>query len=241
MAVNYGMSLIGELKEVLARRRNVLEIFGTYKSMYDDMLQDLAKTYKTDTDTAVTAFYLANYVMDYIESDKDARDRTDEDEAVKLVLKNLIEAKKHLTLDFESLVQVYSLIYDWGVKIEKELVKNARLLINQKVIITNIVDVYAVPLFSFLKQAIPQLDLRWAMAELTAVLNKGFAAPIFEDYKNLFSTKSMEPHVYFDAGFFVAQPFVGDFFKKKFQKGIEELESFGDIGRRAFEFAIASE
>lgn len=237
MAVEYGMSLIGELKEVLARRRNVLEIFGTYKSMYDDMLQDLAKTYKTDTDTAVTAFYLANYVMDYIQSDKDARDRTDEDETVKLVLENLIEAKNHLTLDFESLVQVYSLIYDWGVKIEKELVKNARLLINQKVIITNVVDVYAVPLYSFLKQAIPQLDLRWAMAELTAVLNKGFAAPIFEDYKTQFSTKSMEPHVYFDAGFFVAQPFVRDFFKKKFQEGIEELESFGDIGRKDFEFA----
>jgi hypothetical protein len=233
------MSLISELKEVLARRRNVLEIFGTYKSMYDEMLQDLAKTYKTDTDTAVTAFYLANYVMDYIQSDQDARDRTDEDEAVKLVLENLIEARNHLTLDFESLVQVYSLIYDWGVKIEKELVKNARLFINQKVIITNIVDVYVVPLFSFLKQIIPQLDLRWAMAELDAVLHKGFAAPIFEDYKDRFLIESMEPHVYFDAGFFVVQPFVRDFFKEKFKEGIEELESFGDIGRRDFEFACS--
>jgi hypothetical protein len=176
MAVEYGMSLIDELKEVLARRRNVLEIFGTYKLMYDELLQNLAHSYHTDIDTAVSAFYLSNYVMDTLKQGKEARDRVDEDDRVKIVLENLIEAKKHLTMDFESLVHVYSLLYDWAVKIEKDLVTHARLIVNPKVIMTNLVDIYAVSLFSFLKQVVPNLDLRWAMAELAGALDKGFAS-----------------------------------------------------------------
>ncbi|MHA2329396.1 MAG: hypothetical protein ACXACR_12845, partial [Candidatus Hodarchaeales archaeon] len=233
------MSLIDELKGVLERRRNVLEIFGTYKTMYDELLQDLAKTHETDVDTAITAFYLTNYVMDYIQDSKDARDRTDDTEPVKIVLENLMEARKHLTLDFKSLVNLYSLIYDWGIKIEKELVKNARLLINQNVIMTNIVDVYVVPLFSFLNQAIPKLDLRWAMAELTGALNKDFAASYFDNIKNKFPIATMDSQFYFDAGFFVIQPFVEDYFAKKYEDGLKELESFGDIGRKSYEFACS--
>ncbi len=238
MAVEYGMSLIDELKEILQRRRNVLEIFGTYKVMYDELLHDLANTYRTDVDTAVSAFYLANYVMDKLQRDKEARDRVDEDDRVKVVLENLIEAKKHLTMDFESLVNVYSLLYDWVVKIEKDLVTHARLLVNQKVIMTNLVDIYAVPLFSFLNQVVPNLDLRWAMAELFGALNKGFAAEFYtEDLKSRFPIVKMKTEVYFDAGFFVIQPFVEDYFNKKFGDGVKELESFGDIGRRSYEFA----
>ncbi|UCG90422.1 MAG: hypothetical protein JSU57_01445, partial [Candidatus Heimdallarchaeota archaeon] len=200
MAVEYGMSLIEELKEILARRRNVLEIFGTYKVMYAELLQDLANTYQTDLDTAVSAFYLANYVMDTLKRDKEARDRGDEDERVNVVLENLIVAREHLTLDFESLVHVYSLLYDWAVKIEKDLVTHARLLVNQKVIMTNLVDIYAVPLFSFLKQAVPSLDLRWAMAELAGALNKGFASEFYEGIISNFPIAKMDPQYYFDAG-----------------------------------------
>ncbi|MFX1284618.1 MAG: hypothetical protein ACFFB5_13240 [Promethearchaeota archaeon] len=239
MAVDYGMSLIDELKEILARRRNVLEIFGTYKVMYDELLQDLVNTYNTDVDTAVSAFYLANYVMDTLKRDKEARDRGEEDERVHVVLKNLIIARKHLTLDFESLVHIYSLLYDWAVKIEKDLVTHARLLVNQKVITTNLVDIYAVPLFSFLKQAIPNLDLRWAMAELAGALNKGFASEFYSDITKKFAITKMDPQFYFDAGFFVIQPFVEDYFAKKFEDGVKELESFGDIGRRSNEFACS--
>ncbi len=238
MAVEYGMSLIDELKEVLARRRNVLEIFGTYKIMYDELLQNLANSYHTDIDTAVSAFYLANYVMDTLKQDKEARDRVDEDDRVKIVLENLIEAKKHLTMDFESLVQVYSLLYDWAVKIEKDLVTHARLIVNPKVIMTNLVDIYAVSLFSFLKQVVPNLDLRWAMAELAGALDKGFASEYFEDIKSNFSIAKMDPLVFFDSGFFVICPFVEKYFARKFED-VKELESFGDIGRRSYEFATS--
>jgi chorismate mutase len=165
------MSLIDELKGVLARRKNVLEIFGTYKSMYDELLQGLAHNYNSDIDTATSAFYLANYVMDNVQGDSG---RLDDDERVQHVLKNLIKAKEHLTVDFETLINIYSLIFDWAVKIEKEMVKNARLLIDPKVIATNVVDIYAIPLFSFLRKLIPKLDLRWAMAELDASLRKIF-------------------------------------------------------------------
>ncbi|MFX0123679.1 MAG: hypothetical protein ACFFAE_08560 [Candidatus Hodarchaeota archaeon] len=238
MAVEYGMSLIDELKGVLERRRNVLEIFGTYKIMYDELLQNLASSYRTDIDTAVSAFYLANYVMDKLKRDKEARDRVDEDDRVKIVLENLIEAKKHLTMDFESLVHVYSLLYDWAVKIEKDLVTHARLIVNPKVIMTNLVDIYAVSLFSFLKQVVPDLDLRWAMAELTGALNKGFASEFFEDIKSNFSVAKMDPLVFFDAGFFVICPYVENYFAEKFED-VKELESFGDIGRRPYEFATS--
>ncbi|MFW9903359.1 MAG: hypothetical protein ACFFFH_03425 [Candidatus Thorarchaeota archaeon] len=238
MAVEYGMSLIDELKEVLERRRNVLEIFGTYKVMYDELLQNLATSYHTDIDTAVSAFYLANYVMDNLKRDKEARDQVDEDDRVKIVLENLIEAKKHLTIDFESLVHVYSLLYDWAVKIEKDLVTHARLIVNPKVIMTNLVDIYAVSLFSFLKQILPNLDLRWAMAELAGALNRGFATEYFEDIKAEFSFVKMDPLIFFDAGFFVICPFVENYFAKKFDD-IKELESFGDIGRHSYEFATS--
>ncbi|UCG00725.1 MAG: hypothetical protein JSW11_14035 [Candidatus Heimdallarchaeota archaeon] len=238
MAVEYGMSLIDELKGVLERRRNVLEIFGTYKVMYDELLQNLASSYHTDIDTAVSAFYLANYVMDKLKRDKEARDKVDEDDRVKVVLENLIEAKKHLTMDFESLVHVYSLLYDWAVKIEKDLVTHARLIVNPKVIMTNLVDIYAVSFFSFLKEVVPNLDLRWAMAELAGALNKGFASEFFEDIKSNFSIEKMDPLVFFDAGFFVICPFVENYFTRKFDD-VKELESFGDIGRRSYEFATS--
>lgn len=238
MAVEYGMSLIDELKDVLARRRNVLEIFGTYKIMYDELLQNLANSYHTDIDTAVSAFYLANYVMDKLKRDKEARDRVDEDDQVKIVLENLIEAKKHLTMDFESLVHVYSLLYDWTIKIEKDLVTHARLIVNPKVIMTNLVDIYVVSLFSFLKQVVPNLDLRWAMAELAGALNKGFASEFFEDIKSHFSIAKMDREIFFDAGFFVICPFVENYFAEKFDD-VKELESFGDIGRRPYEFATS--
>jgi hypothetical protein len=238
MAVEYGMSLIDELKEVLKRRRNVLEIFGTYKVMYDELLQNLATSYRTDIDTAVSAFYLANYVMDKLKRDKEARDRVDEDNRVKTVLENLIEAKKHLTIDFESLVHVYSLLYDWAIKIEKDLVTHARLIVNPKVIMTNLVDIYAVSFFSFLKQILPNLDMRWAMAELAGALNKGFASEFFNDMKSDFSMAKMDPLIFFDAGFFVICPFVENYFTRKFDD-VKELESFGDIGRRPYEFATS--
>jgi len=238
MAVEYGMSLIDELKEVLARRRNVLEIFGTYKLMYDELLQNLANSYRTDIDTAVSAFYLANYVMDTLKRDKEARDQVDEDDRVKIVLENLIEAKKHLTMDFESLAHVYSLLYDWAVKIEKDLVTHARLIVNPKVIMTNLVDIYAVSLFSFLKQILPNLDLRWAMAELAGALNRGFATEHYEEIKSEFSCVKMDPLIFFDAGFFVICPFVENYFSKKYDD-VKELESFGDIGRRSYEFATS--
>ena len=238
MAVEYGMSLIDELKEVLERRRNVLEIFGTYKIMYDEFLQNLANSYRTDIDTAVSAFYLANYVMDTLKRDKEARDQVDEDDQVKIVLENLIEAKKHLKIDFESLVHVYSLLYDWAVKIEKDLVTHARLIINPKVIMTNLVDIYAISLFSFLKQILPNLDLRWAMAELAGALNRGFATEYYEEIKSKFSFVKMDPLIFFDAGFFVICPFVENYFTRKFDD-VKELESFGDIGRRSYEFATS--
>ncbi|MFX0210480.1 MAG: hypothetical protein ACFFDT_31160, partial [Candidatus Hodarchaeota archaeon] len=238
MAVEYGMSLIEELKGVLERRRNVLEIFGTYKVMYDELLQTLAASYRTDIDTAVSAFYLSNYVMDNLKRDKEARDQVDEDDRVKIVLENLIEAKKHLIMDFESLVHVYSLLYDWAVKIEKDLVTHARLIVNPKVIMTNLVDIYAVSFFSFLKQILPNLDLRWAMAELAGALNRGFATEYFEDIKSKFSFVKMDPLIFFDAGFFVIYPFVENYFARKFDD-VKELESFGDIGRRSYEFATS--
>ena len=238
MAVEYGMSLIEELKGVLERRRNVLEIFGTYKVMYDELLQNLAASYRTDIDTAVSAFYLSNYVMDNLKRDKEARDQVDEDDRVKVVLENLIEAKKHLTMDFESLVHVYSLLYDWAIKIEKDLVTHARLIVNPKVIMTNLVDIYAVSFFSFLKQILPNLDLRWAMAELAGALNRGFATEYFEDIKSKFSVVKMDPLIFFDAGFFVICPFVENYFSRKFDD-VKELESFGDIGRSSYEFATS--
>ncbi|UCE14192.1 MAG: hypothetical protein JSV04_03195 [Candidatus Heimdallarchaeota archaeon] len=237
MAVQYGVRLIDELKEVLARRRNVLDIFGTYKVTYDELLQNLANTYQTDIDMAVSAFYLSNYVFDKLKRDKEARDRTDEDDRVNRVLENLIEAKKHLTMDFESLVHMYSLLYDWAVKIEKDLVTHARLLVNQKVIMTNLVDIYAVSLFSFLKNVVPDLDLRWAMAELAGALNKGFASEFYEPMKSNFSISKMDSQFYFDAGFFVIRSFVEGYFRKKFDSGDEALELFGDIGRRPYEFS----
>lgn len=239
MAVEYGMSLIDELKGILERRRNVLEIFGTYKVMYDELLQDLATRYQTDVDTAVSAFYLANYVMDKLKRNKEARDRGDEDERVNVVLENLILAREHLPINFESLIHVYSLLYDWGVKIEKDLVTHARLLVDQKVIMTNLVDIYAVPLFSFLKKVVPNLDLRWAMAELAGALNKQFASEFFENIKKQFPIAKMDPQIYFDAGFFVIQPFVEEYFKLKFEDDMKELESFGDIGRRHYEHSCS--
>ncbi len=230
------MSLIDELKGVLARRRNVLEIFGTYKSMYDELLQNLAKNYNSDIDTAVSAFYLANYVMDNVQSDEG---RLDDDDRVQSVLKNLIKAKEHFTVDFESLVQIYSLIFDWAVKIEKEVVKNVRLLINPKVIATNVVDVFAIPLFSFLKKLIPDLDLRWAMAELDASLCKRFSGPIYDDLINKFPIKSMQTEALFDAGFYVVRNFVENYVKEKYEEGFDKLESMGDIGRRPYNHACS--
>ena len=112
IAVEYGMSLIDELKEVLKRRRNVLDIFGTYKTMYDELLHGLASSYNSDIDTAASAFYLANYVMGNLQSEEG---RLNDDERVQNVLKNLIKAKEHLTVDFETLVHIYSLIFDWAV------------------------------------------------------------------------------------------------------------------------------
>lgn len=225
------MSLIDELKGVLARRKNVLEVFGTYQSMYDELLQGLAHNYNSDVDTATSAFYLANYVMDNIQGDDG---RLDDDERVQHVLKNLIKAKEHLTVDFETLVNIYSLIFDWAIKIEKEMVKNARLLIDPKVITTNIVDIYAIPLFSFLQRLIPKLDLRWAMAELDASLRKKFSGPIYDELIKHFTIESMQPKFYFDAGFYIIRQFVDDYFKEKFEEGYEKLETLGDVGRKPF-------
>ncbi|MFX0085339.1 MAG: hypothetical protein ACFFAU_06670 [Candidatus Hodarchaeota archaeon] len=230
------MSLIDELKEVLKRRRNVLDIFGTYKTMYDELLHDLANTYNSDIDTVASAFYLANYVMDNLQSEEG---RLDDEERVQNVLKNLIKAKEHLTVDFETLVHIYSLIADWAVRIEKEVVKNARLLVNPYVITTNIVDIYAVPLFSFLHQLIPDLDLRWAMAELDASLQKRFSAPIYEELINQYPVDSMNKQTYFDAGFHIIRNFVDSYFKEKFKEGIQKLEAFGDIGRKSYNYACS--
>ncbi len=236
IAVDYGMSLIDELKEVLKRRRNVLDIFGTYKTMYDELLHDLADIYNSDIDTVASAFYLANYVMDNLQSEDG---RLDDEERVQNVLKNLIQAKEHLTVDFETLVQIYTLISDWAVRIEKEVVKNARLLVNPYVITTNIVDVYAVPLFSFLHQLIPGLDLRWAMAELDASLQKRFSAPIYSELINQYPVESMKKQVYFDAGFHILRKFVDNYFKERFKEGIQKLEAFGDIGRKSYNYACS--
>lgn len=230
------MSLIDELKGVLARRRNVLEIFGTYKSMYDELLQDLARNYNSDIDTAVSAFYLANYVMDNLQSDEG---RLDDDDRVQNVLKNLIKAKEHFTVDFESLVQIYSLIFDWAIRIEKEVVKNVRLLIDPKVIATNVVDVFAIPLFSFLKKLLPELDLRWAMAELDASLRKRFSGPIYDDLITKFPIKLMQAENLFDAGFYVVRNFVENYVKEKYEEGFDQLESMGDIGRRSYNHACS--
>ncbi|PWI49343.1 hypothetical protein CEE45_02070 [Candidatus Heimdallarchaeota archaeon B3_Heim] len=235
------MSLISELKEVLARRRKILDIFGTYKEMYWDLLDLLATTYGTDIGTAVSAFYLANYVMDSTQ-DGISRDKIiDDDTRVKLVLENLIEARRRLPLDFESLVKLYALIYDWAERIEKDLVQYARLLVKKKVIITNLVDIYAVPLFSFLEQTVPQLDLRWAMAELSGGLNRQFAYPIFENILKNYPVSVMKPEYYFDAGFYVIYRFVEEYFQQKLQDKdhLQQLEAFGDIGRKAYEFGCS--
>jgi hypothetical protein len=230
------MSLIDELKGVLKRRRNVLDIFGTYKTMYDELLHGLANSYNSDIDTAASAFYLANYVMDNLQSEEG---RLDDDVRVQNVLKNLIKAKEHFTVDFETLVQIYSLIFDWAVRIEKEVVKNARLLVNPQVITTNVVDIFAIPLFSFLHQLVPDLDLRWAMAELDASLRKRFSAPIYEELVNRYPVASMQTQTYFDAGFHIVRNFVDNYFKKKFKNGIEQLETFGDIGRKSYNYACS--
>ncbi len=191
MAVNYGMSLINELKTVLAQRKKILEIFGTYKEMYWDLLNLLATSYGTDIDTAVSAFYLANYVMNFTQDTETVERIIDDDERVKIVLKNLLEARRRLSIDFESLIHLYTLIYEWADRIEKDLVQQARLLVKKKVITTNLVDVYAIPLFSSIQNAIPQLDLRWAMAELAGGLNRRFATSLFENILQKYPIEAM--------------------------------------------------
>lgn len=241
MAFDYGKSLINELKEVLAKRRKILDIFGTYKEMYWDLLDLLATSYGTDIDTAVSAFYLANYVMDTTRSEEDDNQILDDDEHVKNVLINLIEARKYLSIDFESLVHLYTLIYDWAGKIIKHLVNDVRLLIKKKVIITNLVDVYVVPLFSYLEQTIPELDLRWAMAELSGGLNNRFTFSIYKNLLEKYPKREMKPEYYFDAGFYIVEQFVNRYLENKFQDKdkIKKLEIFGDIGRRTYEFGCS--
>jgi hypothetical protein len=204
--------------------------------MYDELLQDLARSYNSDIDTAVSAFYLANYVMDNLQSDEG---RIDDDDRVKSVLKNLMKAKEHFTVDFESLVQIYSLIFDWAIRIEKEVVKNARLLVDPKVIATNVVDVYAIPLFSFLKKLIPKLDLRWAMAELDASLRKRFSAPIYDELITKFPIKLMQTDALFDAGFYVVQDFIENYMKERYHEDFDQVETMGDIGRRPYNHACS--
>jgi len=241
MAVNYGKSLINELKEVLAKRRKIIDIFGTYKEMYWDLLDLLATSCGTDIDTAVSAFYLANYVMDNTRSEEDDNTILEDDEHVKNVLINLIETRKYLTIDFESLAHLYTLVYDWAGKIEKHLVNDVRLLIKKKVIITNLVDVYAVPLFSYLEQTFPELDLRWAMAELSGGLNKRFPFSIYKNLLNRYPKRKMKPEYYFDAGFYILEQYVNRYLEIKFQDKdkIKKLEIFGDIGRRIYEFGCS--
>jgi hypothetical protein len=241
MAVDYGKSLISELKEVLAKRRKILEIFGTYKEMYWDLLDLLATSCGTDIDTAVSAFYLANYVMNTTRSEENDNKIVEDDEHVKNVLLNLIETRKYLAIDFESLIHLYTLIYDWAGKIHKHLVNDVRLLIKKKVIITNLVDVYAVPLFSYLEQTFPELDLRWAMAELSGGLNKRFTSSIYKRLLNKYPKREMKPEYYFDAGFYIVEQFVNEYLENKFQDKdkIRKLEVFGDIGRRTYEFGCS--
>ena len=70
MAVNYGMSMIGELKEILARRRNVVEQFELYKRMYDVLIKELQQTFDTDIDTVCSALFLSRYVMSGVEGEQ---------------------------------------------------------------------------------------------------------------------------------------------------------------------------
>jgi len=82
---------------------------------------------------------------------------------------------------------------------------------------------------------LPISDPNWVVL----VLNKEFASEFYKDIINKFPIAEMDPQFYFDAGFFVIQPFVEEYFIQKFEDDVKELESFGDIGRRPHEFATS--
>lgn len=239
MAVEYGMSLIEELKGVLERRRNVLEIFGTYKSTYDNFIQELKLAYEgADEDTAASAIYLASYVMDTVKDRKERLTPMDESERIRIVLENLLVARDYYPVDLPSLIHIYQLIYDWAAKIEKEMVKQGRLHPNINVVIVNLVDIFAVPLFNFMKDINKKMDLRWAMAELQGAMVKEVSPLVFEDIKNSFPLTEMKVENFFIAGEYVIRPFVEEYMKTKGDRS--KLELFGDIGEKPFELAASS-
>lgn len=239
MAVEYGMSLIAELKEVLERRRNVLEIFGTYKSTYDSFIQELKSSFKgADEDTAASAIYLASYVMDTVKDRKKRLTPMDESERIRIVLENLLVARQYYPVDLPSLIHIYQLIFDWAIKIEKEMVKQARLHTNTNVVIVNLVDIFAVPLFKFMKNVNKDMDLRWAMAELQGAMTKEVSPEVFEEIKIEFPLSEMKTENFFIAGEFVIRPFVENYMKTKGDRS--ELEVFGDIGEKPYEIATSS-
>ncbi|MHA1450064.1 MAG: hypothetical protein ACTSP4_11645 [Candidatus Hodarchaeales archaeon] len=234
MAVEYGMSLVSELKETLARRRNVLEQFELYKRMYDVLIKELQETFDTDEKTVCSALFLSRFVMDGI---GDEQKRVSEIARTRMILENIIRAREHIPVDLGSLIATYQLIYEVAMKIEKELVENVRLLIKRPVIMTNLVDIYVIPLFSLLKQISPSLDLRWAMAELYGALTKTFASKHFENFKQGYPLKAMDHLNYFDAGSRVIKDFMDGYLREKFDK--EELEEYGDIGAKEHEYACS--
>ena len=232
MAVEYGMSLFDELKEALEKRKDEA-VLDTYYQLYDEFIQEQIETYQTEANIVCTAIYLASYIMDRITVEGIP---IHEMERARLVLRILLQARKILPINLEAFIELYRLIYDWANKIEIALIQNARLLIDRKVILTNLTDVYAVSLFSFLEK-VPEMDLRWAMAELMGALMKRPSTGIYEDIQKNYPVSIMEPQFYFDAGAYILRPYIERYFEEKVDSST--LEAFGDIGQRVHEFACS--
>ncbi|MHA2295223.1 MAG: hypothetical protein ACXAEU_24905 [Candidatus Hodarchaeales archaeon] len=231
MAVEYGMSLVDELKETLARRRNVLEQFELYKRMYDTLIKELQETFQTDEDTVCSALFLSRFVMDGVMGEQK---RMSDIARTRLVLGNLLKAREHMPIDLGGLIAVYQLIHEQAIRIEKDMVEKVRLLVKRPVIMTNLVDIYVVSLLSFLEQVNPEMDLRWAMAEIYGALSKLFAVSCYEDIKEYPLTK-MDKRVFFDSGAFIIKSFMDNYLINKFDK--KELEEYSDIGTKEYEYA----
>jgi len=239
MAVEYGMSLIEELKGALERRRNVSDIIGTYRINYDSFIQELKESFEgADDDTAACAIYLASYVMDTVKDRKERFTPMDESERIRIVLENLVVARNFYPVDLPSLIHIYQLIFDWATKIEKEMIKRVRLHTSRNVIIVNLVDIFAVPLFQFMKKINKEMDLRWAMAELQGAMTKEVSPLVFEDIKMAFPLSEMVAENFFMAGEYVIRPFVEKYLSTKGDRS--QLEVFGDIGEKPFELAASS-
>ncbi|MFW9991161.1 MAG: hypothetical protein ACFFD4_03800 [Candidatus Odinarchaeota archaeon] len=232
MAVEYGMSLVDELKEILKRRRNIAEQFEMYKRTYSVLIKELQETFQIDEDSVCAALFLNTFVMSGIEGQQK---RMSDIARTQLILENLIKAREYMPIDLGGLIAVYQLVHEQAVRIEKDMVEKVRLLVKKPVILSNLVDVYAVSLLSFLEQVNPSMDLRWAMAELEGGLNNRFASSCYDNIKADYPLSKMDSRVYFDAGAYIIKKYMNNYLWEKYDK--KELEQYGDIGTKEHEYA----